>query len=462
MTPIRGHPEQPTASTRTASSSSTRRCATASSRPGISLNAQEKLEIAHQLARLGVDVIEAGFPITSPGDCEARWRRSPRRSRARSSAAWPARRRRTSTPPGTRSSTPSGRASTPSSRPRTSTSSASSRRPARTCWARRAPPSHTPSSTATTSSSRPRTAAAPTSSSWPRSCRPRSRRARPRSTSPTPSATRCRTSTREIFRELYRLVPELKDVVVSVHCHDDLGLAVANSFAGLTAGARQVECAVNGIGERAGNASLEEIVMLLRTRRSSVGLDTGLEHARDRAHEPAGVAPHRLPGAAEQGDRGPQRVRARGRHPPGRRAEGPHHLRDHGRDHDRPADELDRAGQALRPPRAAQRAGGAGRAGRRPGPEHGLQALQGDRGPQEARDRAGPRGDRLGRDPRAGGGLQPRLVRAARRLGHARRPRRSRSTTPDRRDASRARAPATARSTRCYRRSTPRPASPAC
>jgi 2-isopropylmalate synthase len=65
-------------------------------------------------------------------------------------------------------------------------------------------------------------------------------------------------------------------VVVSVHCHDDLGMAVANSFAGLTAGARQVECAVNGIGERAGNAALEEIVMLLRTRRSSVGLDTGI------------------------------------------------------------------------------------------------------------------------------------------------------------------------------------------
>src|SRR5437764_967192 len=80
----------------------------------------------------------------------------------------------------------------------------------------------------------------------------------------------------EIFRRLYELVPELADVVVSVHCHDDLGLAVANSFAGLTAGARQVECAVNGIGERAGNASLEEIVMLLRTRRSSVGLDTGI------------------------------------------------------------------------------------------------------------------------------------------------------------------------------------------
>ena len=53
---------------------------------------------------------------------------------------------------------------------------------------------------------------------------------------------------------LYELVPDLRNVVLSVHCHDDLGLAVANSFAGVLAGARQVECAINGIGERAGNA----------------------------------------------------------------------------------------------------------------------------------------------------------------------------------------------------------------
>ncbi|MGH2930927.1 MAG: 2-isopropylmalate synthase, partial [Solirubrobacteraceae bacterium] len=78
-----------------------------------------------------------------------------------------------------------------------------------------------------------------------------------------------------LLARLYELVPELRDVVLSVHCHDDLGLAVANSFAGLQAGARQVECAVNGIGERAGNASLEELVMLLHTRRADVGLHTG-------------------------------------------------------------------------------------------------------------------------------------------------------------------------------------------
>src|SRR5213595_2169023 len=76
------------------------------------------------------------------------------------------------------------------------------------------------------------------------------------------------------LRRLYELVPALSGVTLSVHCHDDLGLAVANSFAGVLAGARQVECAVNGIGERAGNASLEEIVMLLHTRGEAVGLTT--------------------------------------------------------------------------------------------------------------------------------------------------------------------------------------------
>ncbi len=63
---------------------------------------------------------------------------------------------------------------------------------------------------------------------------------------------------------------------VSVHCHDDLGLAVANSIAAVRAGARQVECTVNGIGERAGNCSLEEVVMILRTRQDILPFDTGV------------------------------------------------------------------------------------------------------------------------------------------------------------------------------------------
>jgi 2-isopropylmalate synthase len=80
----------------------------------------------------------------------------------------------------------------------------------------------------------------------------------------------------EILTGLRERVPEVEGVVLSVHCHDDLGLAVANSLAGICAGARQVECTINGIGERAGNASLEEIVMLLKTRAPRYGLATGI------------------------------------------------------------------------------------------------------------------------------------------------------------------------------------------
>ena len=61
-------------------------------------------------------------------------------------------------------------------------------------------------------------------------------------------------------------VPNIDKAVLSVHCHNDLGLAVANSLAAVQAGARQVECTINGLGERAGNAAMEEIVMALRTR----------------------------------------------------------------------------------------------------------------------------------------------------------------------------------------------------
>src|SRR5260370_12172684 len=65
-------------------------------------------------------------------------------------------------------------------------------------------------------------------------------------------------------------------VLFSVHCHNDLGLATANAKAGIMAGARRVECTVNGIGERAGNTSLEEIVMLLRVRKARLGFETGI------------------------------------------------------------------------------------------------------------------------------------------------------------------------------------------
>jgi len=75
-------------------------------------------------------------------------------------------------------------------------------------------------------------------------------------------------------------VRDADKVVFSAHCHDDLGMAVANSLAAVAGGARQVECAVNGIGERAGNASLEEVAMALRLRGASLGVDCGLDTRR--------------------------------------------------------------------------------------------------------------------------------------------------------------------------------------
>jgi 2-isopropylmalate synthase len=77
--------------------------------------------------------------------------------------------------------------------------------------------------------------------------------------------------------DVRRRCPELRRVTLSAHCHNDLGLAVANSLAAVQAGAQQVECTVNGIGERAGNASLEEIVVALKVRSDHFDVDTGID-----------------------------------------------------------------------------------------------------------------------------------------------------------------------------------------
>jgi 2-isopropylmalate synthase len=81
----------------------------------------------------------------------------------------------------------------------------------------------------------------------------------------------------ELIRSIRENVPNIARATISVHCHDDLGLAVANSLAGIRNGARQVEGTINGIGERAGNAALEEIVMGIRTRADYYGVSTGVE-----------------------------------------------------------------------------------------------------------------------------------------------------------------------------------------
>ena len=80
-----------------------------------------------------------------------------------------------------------------------------------------------------------------------------------------------------LIRTLRERIPNSDKVVWSVHCHNDLGLAVANSLAAVMNGARQVECTINGLGERAGNASLEEIVMAVRTRQDFFTCDTGID-----------------------------------------------------------------------------------------------------------------------------------------------------------------------------------------
>ena len=244
--------------------------------PGISLNTAEKLEIAHQLARLNVDIIEAGFPIASPGDFEAvqaiaREVQGPviaglaRANPADVDRAW--------------------EAVKDSERPRI----------------------HTFVSTSDIHIVHQLQATREDVKGLARASVAQAKElCHDVEFSPMDATRADREFTAEVVQiaidegattinipdtvgyampdeyaaflaDLYRLVPELRNVTLSVHCHDDLGLAVANSFAGVQAGARQVECAINGIGERAGNASLEEIVMLLKVRSEQHGFDTQID-----------------------------------------------------------------------------------------------------------------------------------------------------------------------------------------
>jgi 2-isopropylmalate synthase len=243
--------------------------------PGISLNTAEKVEIATQLARLGVDVIEAGFPITSPGDFEAvqeisRRVEGPticglaRTHKADIDAAWGAVKE--------------------AQRPRIHTFISTSdihiehqlqtdredvKGQARAAVAlaksycedvefspmdaTRADVEFTAEVCAIAVEEGATVVNVPDTVGY---------------TTPEEYAA--------YLTRLYELVPGLDGVELSVHCHDDLGMAVANSYAGVLAGARQVECAVNGIGERAGNCSLEEIAMLVHVREDVHGLATGI------------------------------------------------------------------------------------------------------------------------------------------------------------------------------------------
>jgi 2-isopropylmalate synthase len=243
--------------------------------PGISLNASEKLEIAQQLARLGVDIIEAGFPIASPGDFEAvqtiaRQVDGPviaglaRAQAAVIEAAFGAVR--------------------DAQRPRIHTFISTSdihikyqmQNTREDVLAQaRAAVAHAKSFVDDVEFS-PMDATRADLDFTAEVIAVAIEEGATTINVPDTVGYALPQEYAAFLTGLYERVPKLRDVVLSTHCHDDLGLAVANSFAGVEAGARQVECAINGIGERAGNASLEEIVMLLHTRGETVGFETGI------------------------------------------------------------------------------------------------------------------------------------------------------------------------------------------
>ena len=261
---------------------------------GGTLNIQEKLEIARQLERLGVDVIEAGFPISSPGDFEAvrliarevrkpdnlrPGPRPPRRYRPRLGGSQGG-----GAPPHPCLSLVLGYT------PR----STSSRRAARRSWR---PP-------------REMVARAKKYTDDIEFSPMDASRTEPEYIYQILKAVIDAGATTvnipdtvgyaipdefgKLIEGIFKNVPNIDKAVVSVHCHNDLGLAVANSLEAVRRGARQVECTINGIGERAGNASLEEIVMAIKTRQDFFNLTTQINTNQIYKSQPTGQRADRL------------------------------------------------------------------------------------------------------------------------------------------------------------------------
>jgi len=244
--------------------------------PGATLNTDEKLEIAKQLARLGVDVIEAGFPASSPGDLDAVRRvatevQGPvicglaRCVKGDIDAAWqaiqPAERRRIHTFIATSDIHMKHKL-------RMSREQVLERTGEMVAYARsfcedvefscedagRSDPEFLYQVLGRAIESGATTVNIPDTVGY---------------TTPGEFG--------ELIRGIKENTPGIDKAIISVHCHNDLGLAVANSLAGVVNGARQVECTINGLGERAGNAAMEEIVMGLYTRESYYHLGTNIE-----------------------------------------------------------------------------------------------------------------------------------------------------------------------------------------
>jgi 2-isopropylmalate synthase len=248
--------------------------------PGATLNIDEKLEIARQLARLGVDVIEAGFPIASPGDFEAVRRvaqevgqgeHSPiitglaRAKQADIDRAWEAVRE--------------------AKRPRIHTFLATSdihlthklKISREECIRRTQEAVSYARSLCADVEFSPEDAGRSDPEFLYQVLDVAIKAGATTLNIPDTTGYTLPSEFGALIAGIREHVPGAKDVIISAHCHDDLGLATANSLAAIQNGARQVEVTINGIGERAGNASLEEIVMALHTRPQQFGLHTGID-----------------------------------------------------------------------------------------------------------------------------------------------------------------------------------------
>jgi len=245
--------------------------------PGATMTTEEKLQVAEQLVRLNVDIIEAGFPAASPGDLEA-VKEIARRNRgvaiaglARANkgdidAAWEGVRE---------AEQPVIHVFLAASdihlkyKLKLSPEEALQQVKTMVAYARNLCPTIEFS------------AEDATRSDWDYLCRVFEAAIKSGATTINVPDTVGYTMPHEyemLFRYLHERVPGMEDVVMSAHCHNDLGMATANTLAAIKAGARQVEVTVNGIGERAGNTAMEEVVMALRTRPETFGrVDTRIK-----------------------------------------------------------------------------------------------------------------------------------------------------------------------------------------
>ena len=245
--------------------------------PGFSMNLEEKLRMAEALAELGADVLEAGFPIASPGDFDS-VRSIAERFRADGPVVC-----------GLARSAPgdilrAAEAVRPAARPRIHTFISTSPLHMRVKL-RMSPEQVLEAVTASVALARDHAAdvewsaedGSRTETDFLCRCVEAAIRAGATTINvPDTVGYALPEDMARIFAMLRERVPGAGDVILSTHNHDDLGLAVANTLAALGVGARQVECTINGIGERAGNASLEEIAMALRTRADALALRSGV------------------------------------------------------------------------------------------------------------------------------------------------------------------------------------------